>query len=320
MKIRFPSYIKSCNYYWYFLRSVYLTPGLEIEEIPGEPVFTQFVAPIFIDDKVIILDVRDDCSMPLPELKKYPDALIYKSNYSTELWDNPPATFEYPLTEEEKKFRNQVRPFIYGRALNIKYDVNEIEHFQNAIKPIKYGIISYSGEGIFKQQTENRLKVYDLIKSVHGQDAELVWFARSHFEDKDKIENYRQIIKPYLRKLDGMWGSYHHYLSFLSQGRFSLNLPGIACSQPFRLIDGVFANRAVLSTEVYTDIYKNFPYIHLPICVYFGTGDWETAKKTLEYLYGFDETKTLEEMKQWYNYYLSAKGLWENQILKGLTK
>ena len=320
MKVKFPSYMKSCNYYWYFLRSLYNTPGILIEELPGKPLFTQFVAPIKIENQDCILDVRDDIGLPLPELKNYPDALIFKSNYSSELWDNPPATFEYPITEEERKFRNLVRPFIYGRAMNLNYDVDEIEHFQKAIKPIKHILISYSGDGVYKQQTENRLKVYHMIKSILGREAELVWFPRTHFLDKEKFTDYDMQVKPYLRNLDGMWGSYHRYLSFLSQGRFSLNFPGIACSQPFRLIDGVFANRAVVSTKIYTDIYKNFPYIEIPVCGYFGTGDWELAKKTIDFLAGVDETEILKQMRQWYDFYLSANGMWTNQILKGLTK
>lgn len=323
MKVTIPHFIYKNGYYWYFIRMVeklFQSGIITLAKINDRPLYTHFVSVVFFDDQPIILDLRDDHALPLPELKKYPNALVFKANYSSELWDNAPATFEYPITEEEKKYRGQVRPFIYGRALIIPYNENELNYYASYLQPIKHKVVSYTGAGIFRQQTENRIKVFDLIKKVFNQDTDLVWYDRNDHYKNDWPE-YQERRQKYLDTKSRSW-DYYNYVRFLSQGKYSLNLPGIAVSQPFRFIDAIFCNRLCISTKVWIDAFKEVQALYLPICGYFGTGHWEDSAGILSQIDGLipkDEyDKRVEENLKWYNKYLSAEGMFENQFLKGL--
>lgn len=324
MKIIIPKYLYTNGYYWFFLRMVeklFLEQKIVLAKIEDKPLYTPFVSVVFFDSQPIILDVRDDHALPLPELKKYPNALIFKANYSSELWDNPPETYEYPITDEERKYRSQVRPFIYGRAFGMSLNTNERKCFKHCIQAINKKIVSYTGAGVYRQQTESRLRVYDLISEVMGDKSELVWYDRKDHYD-NKWSEYEQRRQKYLDKNNRSW-DYDNYLRFLSQGQYSLNVPGIAASQPFRFIDGILANRVVISTKIWIDAWKSFPCCELPICGYFGTGSWENAKKSLEYfiyMHISSYSTILEDMDRWYDQYLTAEGMFENQFLKGLNK
>lgn len=326
MKIKVPSYMYGCAYYWYLLRCFHFLQKdgkIELEKTNDKFLYTQFVSVVFINDRPCIFDVRDDSALPLPELKKYPNALIFKSNYSTELWDNPPVGFEYPITDEERSYRSQVRQFVYGRAMSMDFNIDETEVFRKDVSSIKYDIISLSGAGVYTQQTKSRLDVYDLLDEIFKEKAKLCWFDRNHFIDKKNFPDYEERIKKYLFNTAGMFGYYGNYIKFLSEGMFSLNFPGIAVSQPFRLIDGVLANRCSISTKIYTDAYWDFPRFVLPVCGYFGTGDFPVAKKNLQDCFNIITPELynncLQASKEWYKNKLSVDGMLK-QILAGLTE
>lgn len=322
MKVTVPKYVYENPYFWYFCRMLYIlekTEKIRIVKTNDKPLFTVYVAIVLIDGVPIILDVRDDASLPLPELKIYPNALIFKANYSSELWDNAPTTFEYPITDEERKYRKQIRPFIYGRAFGIPLEANERQAFRHCINQINKKVVSYTGTGVYRQQTESRLKVFDLINEVFSDKSKLIWYDRyDHY--KNDWADYQVRRQKYLEKSPGAW-DYENYLKFLSQGQYSLNIPGIAVSQPFRFIDGVLAGRGVISTKIWIDAWKSFPCNEIPICGYFGTGDWEKARLFLLRLeeLEWDDTFLLKGMNKWYDHYLSADGMWNNQILKGIN-
>lgn len=320
MIIKIPNYMFKCHYYWYVLRMLQRlneSGTIKLEKTNDKFMLCQFVSLIFIDGKPVIIDVRDDIDLPLTELRVYPEAVVLKSNYSTELWDNPPASFEYPIKDEDRKYRNNVRLFRHGRSYNIPLDANELNYFNHCIHPSQFKITSYTGAGVFGQQTESRIKVYDLISEVFGNQAKLIFYDRNDHYQKDWPDYINRRAK-YLQTGNHSW-DYEHYLRYLALGKYSLNFPGIAVSQPFRFVDGVLANRPVISTKIWTDAWKDFPCIELPICGYFGTGDWEKAKEILSSYKNleFNDALTLEAMRSWYQKYLSAEGMWEFQFNKG---
>lgn len=324
MKITFPSYLYRNTYYWYFLRMVQILVNQGIitsHKTDDKFLYTHFVSVVFFDDQPVILDLRDDHALPLPEIDKYPNALIFKANYSSELWDNPPETYEYPIKDEERKHRNKIRQFVFGRGLIIPYEANELQYFKYCIKPIIRKIVSYTGTGIFRQQTESRIKFYDLVSEIFKEKCRLVWYDRRDHSKNDWPE-YDARRQKYLDRNRNSW-DYEGFLKFLSQGQYSLNFPGIACSQPFRFIDGIIAERAVISTKIWIDAWKMFPCLELPICGYFGTGDWDKAKINLEQLITMptdSDSLLIDAMKRWYNHRLSPEGMYNNQFLKGLNE
>jgi hypothetical protein len=276
------------------------------------------MAIAFINNQPFIFDLRDDNSLPLELLRQYPSAKIFKANFSHELWTNPPAAFETPHCEEDRKFHSQIIPFVFGRSFTIPFDADELSYFHPEGTK-KYSVVSLSGEGVYALQTNGRLIAYDFISKC-VPNTKLYWYARRHFQDKDGVVNYEVRKAPFIYPgdIEYYWGNYRNYLNLCKEGNFVLNLPGIACSNPFRCVDSVLSGSAVLSTKLWNDAYRDFPMVKLPFCGYFGTGDFENARTILEMLPNINIEPYVQKAREWYDTRLSAKGMWEYQIKRFL--
>jgi len=312
-KLKIPNIIPS-NYFWYTFRCFkYLKTkeNIQIEYFESD-IKEPYVMLFYLNDQPIFIDVRDDNRLS-ETYKDWNDAIIFKSNYSSELWDNTPKEFEQPFRDWEYKIRDRIRPFIHGRTLGISYSQSE---FPKRLNKVKYDIVSMTGNGIYNANTERRLDLYEFINKIPNLNNNLIFWIRNHGDPNQPINE--EILNRAKKFNNDVTYPLNDYFSFLSEGKYSLNIPGITLSQPFRCIDAVLANRVVISTKIWQDIYKTFPCIELPICSYFGNGDWIFAKEILENLNEFDYDKILQESKDWYSWYLSEEGLWKNQILKQL--
>jgi hypothetical protein len=108
------------------------------------------------------------------------------------------------------------------------------------------------------------------------------------------------------------------YYRWLATGEYSLNIPGICASQPFRLVDSVLVNRVCISSKIWQDAYKDFPCVELPYCAYFGTGDLEKTKIILDNLDKVCYNDLLNKANEWYNQKLTSHNMWKNQIERHL--
>lgn len=303
-------------YYWYLRRclAILATKGkIQLKIIKENPPFkANYLALIYVGDFPIVMDAVDSCCLPPKELLNYSDFRLLKSNLSSE---HRPSNW-YP------ELANKIKPYIIGRAFNYNYDINELKYFKKQTP--KYKVISFAGVGVYALETKTRLKVFDLFKRIFGNKCFLVFRDRSHFSNKEKAKfpEWNDYFKKY-GKINEWYKSigfrkYSRYIELLSQGEFSINTPGISKSQPFRCVDAVIANKCIISTKIYVDIWKDFPCVLLPICGFTGSGDWKEAEEILRNLDKVDQIKLKEKTKAWYNKYLSPEGFWNNQILKSL--
>lgn len=279
---------------------------------------SEYVTVIWINEKPqIILDVRDDFPLPIDVIKQYPEALIFKSNYSSEAWQNPKIIgFENWYIDEHKNHLHKVRPWIIGRMFKMATHERDFAWFN---PNTQYDMMAFIGEGINAPETMVRIKILDLLKQNTERNM-LVYYKRSHFKDADKIPNYEKMIASYCNKehANELWGNYGLYRDFLALGKWSINIPGIHLSQPFRCIDAVLAGRTIVSTKIWVDIYKDFPCVMLPICGFTGEGDWNKAGEIIKNLNNIDVNKMYSDSVNWYTKYLSIDGLWQNQFLKNI--
>ena len=207
---------------------------------------------------------------------------------------------------------------MHGRAFKISYDHNELTRWGNNNQSSIWKVVSLSGAGLFQLQTESRITLFNLFDSVFNNNAKLMFNDRKHLRTDEKlaIPNYEHFLKKYPNNINT--GNYGEYIEFLSSGDFSINSAGLCLSTPFRFVDSVIANKCIISTKIYHDIYKTFPCVQLPICGYFGTGDWAAARAVLENIHLIKQNEMLQKAKDWYSWFLSADGMWNNQILTNL--
>lgn len=313
------------SYFWYTvrcLREMQKEGVLELEIIDSS--FFQdhdhAYELIFIDGCPVFIDLRDDFTIDkqeLPNIKE--DFKILKANYSSELWDMAekgiyPEGVPYRLKDWELPLRKHIRPFALGRTFstNVK---EELKNY-NYIGPIKYKVVSATGVGILKIQSESRIKVYEMFNEIFGGKAKLIYFDKHHGIMKETPDNLSYYLKKY--PIDYPIHGIEDYFGFLSLGEYSINIAGIALSTPFRLVDSVLVGRCCISTKIWHDVYKTFPCIELPICGYTGLGDWDKTKVILKDLDKVDYNFLLQRARNWYDQFLSTKGMWENQILRAL--
>lgn len=314
-KLKIPNKIPS-NYFWYTFRCFeYLKyqNNIQIEYFESD-IKESYVMLFYFNNRPIFIDVRDDNRLS-ETYKDWSDSLVLKSNYSSELWDNTPSNFEQPFRDWEYKIRSRIRSFIHGRTFGSSYNQHE---FPKKSNQIKYDIVSMTGNGIYNTNTENRLKLYEFINSISDLNNNLIFWIRNHGDPNQPIT--QEILNRAERFSNDVTYPLNNYFSFLSEGKYSLNIPGITLSQPFRCVDAVLANRVIISTKIWQDIYKTFPCIEIPICAYFGNGDWDKAKEILSNLDQFNYNEILQQSYYWYSKYLSEEGMWKNQFLYQLEK
>lgn len=326
-KVKISKTLKDKYYFWYLYRcfkTLQKRGVIELTEYPVSPFFEEpYYETVFINGYTVFFDVRDDFNVT-KKLSNYTKGYtLFKSNFSSELWNGAEANiypdgFEHCLQTFELAMRPNIVPFMHGRAFKMSYDRNELTMFKDFIQCPIYKVVSMSGAGIKARQTQSRLKTFDLFDSVYKINALLMFTDRAHLEpdEKSMIKNYDSYIKKYPNNINT--SGYNKYIEFLSMGDYSINSAGLCLSTPFRFIDSVIANRCVISTKIYHDIYKTSPCIELPICGYFGTGDWEKAKEILKSVSDLGYGKLLQKAKDWYSWYFSVDGMWKNQILANL--
>jgi hypothetical protein len=273
----------------------------------------KYVMLFYFNGRPCFVDVRDDNRLS-KTYEDYSDALIFKSNYSSELWDNPSKIEDLRNADWEHKIRPRIRPYIIGRTLSLPYSVDELSYFKSKEKPI-HTLVSMTGCGITNKTTENRLSTYEFLQN-NIANTNLIFWLRKHGVPNEEILESIQIRAKKFNTIPIL--GLNEYFNFLALGKYSLNIPGITCSQPFRCVDAVLSNRVVISTKIWQDIYTTFPALYLPIDTYFNTGNWEEAKIILQKIDNFPYEETLRDSKFWYSWYLSPEGFWKNQILKQL--
>ena len=309
-------------YYWYLVRSLYVLSKqrkiqLEIIE-KNSNTKTNHYEIIYVDDFPLVIDIADGAYLPPRKLLNYSDFRLLKSNLSIE---NRPYNWYSDL-------ENKIKPYIIGRIFNCGYNLKEFKHFQSHIKSSKYKVVSFAGSGCKALETKNRLKIFDLFKEIFQDKCLLVFRDREHFskEEKAKFPEWNNYFKKYGKSWQwhkkNHFGSYAYYLGMLSEGEFSINTPGIGKSQPFRCVDAILANRCIISTKIYVDIYKTFPCVKLPIDGYLNSEleDYEKAKKILRNIGQVNQQELKQKQLDWYSWYLSPEGMFKNQILKALEK
>ncbi len=330
--VRVSSFFMTQTYNWYIARCFHkkslageikliITEDRYEKDLIDKPWIGNHVHVIFIDERPIIIDTRDTSKFPMDVFKQFTDSKIIKFQYSSELYNNPPNDYEDKISEEEVNIIDKVYPFAGGRSMTLGFDSDELSEWKNNILSISKKIVSYTGEGIFKKRTLRRLDVYDLVsESVDNSNLDLIFYHRLHYSKENHDDKYLEKIKKYQNLELGinydsqkLWQNYKDYISWLSRGEFSINIPGIACSQPFRLIDSVFANRKVITTKIYNDAYKDFPCIQIPFDGYFQNGDFDESKKIIQNC-KFEDVD-FQDVLKWYEKNLSVNGIW-NQIEK----
>lgn len=312
------------TYFWYLNRCLSnLSERNIIHLTTYENLFfeEEFFDLMYINDYPVFIDLRDDFAIGKDLDKYHKDYLLLKGNFSSQLWDlaesgNHPKGFEYKLQEWELKMRPKIKAFALGRTFGRKFMMNELTQFKTTNS--KYKVVSLTGAGIYKLQTENRLRIFNLFNSVFNDKAKLMFFDRQHFVecDRKEMQDYDSQLQKY--KYDINTRGFDNYIKFLSMGEYSINVAGLCLSSPFRIADSVIANRCLISTKIYHDIYSTFPCVKLPICGYLGMGDWGEAQRILKELDTNDYKLMLQRAKKWYSLYLSSEGMWENQILYNL--
>jgi len=323
--VQIPEHVITNKYFWYIYRCLYKLEQeqkivLEVHKNIDPIDWHRYVATIKIDGKAIILDLCDSTCLPIWEIEQAPiGTIILKANAASKLWKNAPETFEHKLPKDQEQYLPLVKPFIFGRSLSLDYDIDERAFYGKYISPISKEIVSLSGEGRYEQQTSNRLKLYDFISSSFILSKyELLWNHREHFNESEKIVNYNYRIRNYHRPAKDMFNCYQNYIQWLSTGKYSLNMPGISASQPFRIVDAILAQRHIISTKIWIDAYEDCPKINLPIEGYFHLAeDNETQARYV--LANLDSLKySLDQANKWYEKYLSVAGMWQ-QLLKGVS-
>lgn len=306
--------IQPSDYFWYFYRCIDYLEKNNIAKIEyyNSNIDERYVMQFFFNNQPVWIDVSDDNKLS-PTYKDKFDSIIFKSNYSTELWNNPPENFIYKNEEWEYKLQSNIKPFILGRAFKQRYDLNEFQQYTPQNIELIYDVFSFSGSGITEESSLIRLKIYDLFSNISNK--KLIFWLRKH---GDYI--WSKAVEEQAQKYEcksPTWGIENYY-KMIAQAKYSINFPGICVSPPFRCIDAILSGRAIISTKIWTDIYKTFPCIELPICGYFGSGDWEKAKEIILNLNNYDYQDLANKAKDWYSWYLSPEGMWRNQILKNL--
>jgi len=316
MIITVSPYLKSKPYYWYIARSLYSLAKenkIVLQEKAMPIKFEPYVELLYINNTPLFIDVRDDLTLSNTYKGFSSDAIILKANYSTELFETPPKEFEYQVQGWYKTIKDRLHPFILGRSFNLPFNIDEFSYYRKAIIP-KYDVVSYSGAGIYSLQTKSRIKVYDLIKEVFKEKSNLLFIGRNHYTDE---KNYPEFFKKLLEYFCPTTLGTDDFFNFLHTGCYSLNFPGIACSQPFRCVDAVLTGRGIISTKIYHDLYKSFPCIELPICGYTGEGDWNKAKEILNNL-PINTVELIRKADNWYSWFLSTEGMFNNQLINYL--
>jgi len=301
------------DYFWYFYRCIDYVKRNNLAQVEyfNSNITERYVLKFYFNNNPAWVDLRDDNKLS-PTYKNEIDATIFKSNYSSEMWDNPPSDFLYLNEAWEHELRKNIRPFVLGRAFKMSYSNDEFLKFSSKDKEPIYDIFSFSGAGITNETTLMRLKIYELFNSISNK--KLIFWLRKHGEEIN--EEVRKRVSQF--ECSNPIAGIENFYKQLNEAKYSINFPGICVSAPFRCVDAVLANRAIISTKIWCDIYKTFPCIELPICGYFGTGDWTKAKEILNQLHTYDYRDLTRRARDWYLWYLSPEGMWKNQILKQL--
>lgn len=313
--------IKNKSYFWYLYRCLKIladegTIKLSTMHPASKRFEEDYYELIYINDYPIFFDLRDDFKVTKQLGNYFKDYTLFKGNFSTELWnlakqDKYPEGFEYRLEDWELDMQPNIKAFALGRRFNMNYKINEQRI--TGKNPSYKSIVSLFGAGILSKQTETRLKVFDMVNIINT-NSKLMFANKAHF--KGEVNNYNEYLKKYPVNVNTQ--SYGQYIDFLCIGDYSLNVPGIALSTPFRFIDAVIANRNIITTKVWHDVYSTFPAVVLPICGYLGTGDWTEAERILQNLNEYNKKTMLKRAKNWYSWFLSTHGMWKNQILANL--
>ena len=319
-RIQISNELQKKPYFWYLYRCLTSKNHQEktvISTFQNTFFDESFIELVYINDVPCIFDLRDDFTLSETYNGLFNNEyILFKANYSSEMWQNPPSVFEYKLQPWSNNIKDRIIPFAYGRAFSVSPYKDEFELYSSVINPIEFDLASYSGAGLTEMHTRSRLDVYDLLEEYFDEKACLIFEDRSHF--KDKYNGYLQHLEKYKgQSCSGL----NTYYSFISKGKYILNFPGIALSQPFRFVDAVLMNRGVISTKIWQDVWKTFPCIELEsVCGYFGydedkidyiTDSLTNKLKTTNY------KELLLNQKKWYDDILSSNGMFTNQILRG---
>lgn len=110
----------------------------------------------------------------------------------------------------------------------------------------KYKVVSYTNG----HHSPGRLKIYKILEKHFPNDFKLISSSK-----RDKTKCFRD---------DGSL-SYEEYIKFISSGYFILNLIGKMDSNPLRCVDGYLSNTCVVSDDIITKAFSDFPRYDLNI-------------------------------------------------------
>ena len=175
-KIKISNQLHRKPYFWYLYRCL-TSSNLKnnVEVTTFENTFFKdedYIELIFINEQPIIFDVRDDHSVSETYHNLFNNEyILFKANYSNELWDNPPENFPYRIQDWGYEIRGRIIPFAYGRSFSCSHDTNELSIYGNSINEIKYLLTSFSGPGLNDLQTFSRISTYNLLDDILKENA-----------------------------------------------------------------------------------------------------------------------------------------------------
>ena len=190
----------------------------------------------------------------------------------------------------ENSFKNITVAPLFRCLLNTKcgYNLKNSPHdyfkkFHSNEK--KYKIVSYTNG----HHSPGRLKIYNILEKKFPNDFKLISSNK-----RDKSKSFRN---------DGSL-TYEEYIKFISSGYFILNLIGKMDSNPLRCIDGYLSNTCIVSDNILTKAFSDFPRYDLNISTKNDKFDENVLIKKFQYL--------VDNYKEIYNNLIIKQNDWIN--------
>lgn len=246
------------------------------------------------NDKLYCIDDGDNVFSILTDILDKVD-IYYKSQYPS--WN----MFDQTIVSQYKDlFTDKVLPIYMFRHINkfIKYDniTNScLTYFTKLFppKPKKYKLITYTQ----KIGGTVRLKLYEfLVKHFHH---EFIIFTPVRKCKSKILNNCTNIIE--CNRL-----GYLEYLKLLNQSYFMLNLHGNHYSNPLRCSDAIISQTCVVSTNIYSKSYQNFPRYDLNLDLFKSQNILDDDELHRKFTYFFNNceqlyNKLLAKQRDWYS-------------------
>lgn len=221
------------DYFKYCLRASRYK--FEIKPFEENTIFNKYNILVIHNSKKIIVDYCDN-----------------SNDYNVNDYENSDKYIkcQYLTNKYTENSKLKIIP-LFRSLLNTKcgYNIknNPFIYFKKFHSPEKkYKVVSYTNG----HHSPGRLKIYKILEKHFPNDFKLISSSK-----RDKTKCFRD---------DGSL-SYEEYIKFISSGYFILNLIGKMDSNPLRCVDGLLSNTCVVSDDIITKAFSDFPRYDLNI-------------------------------------------------------